>query len=754
MKCKIICLLFFSYTFLTAQDCTSFAGTFDLTPVELCLSETALANFQNNQVLDDNDALQFVLHTSNTDELGTIIYTQNEPLLEFVSGLMEVETTYYLSAIVGNDEGGVVNLDDPCLSVSVGVPLTFLALPAARLMLDTSICTGTSLSIPIQLEGDGPFSFNWLQDGLLLDNFTVSGDTSILVAPEENTTFSISNLIGIDCPGVTIGVAQVTLDTVLTIEDLFIQCEDSTYVLGFNIFGESPNQLEINGWEGGLFGNSFVSAPIPIDTPYQLLVSNGGPCPATEVMGIDSCGCGILEGGLMAQDLIRVCDNEIAKGPLLEAPTFDERYELYYILHNRPDAHLGQLLGFSMTNEFVFSDQLNYDSIYYISAVVGPFENGIPVLNSNCLLILEGTPIQFLEAPDIPLSLNAPFEICPDQTLTLDVEDNNDNIINYGFVFPNGDTLIQAEATLNIDSVNTINNGDYFAFVADDQCQSDALGPIPVDVLNCQAFILLDDQSLCEPNEVFLQAAPLSSNCEGIWRNDSGANIDQPHSPQIRVKNLAIGENQFTWTVNQGTDCENSDTVIIRVSAPPVLADDFYDLPVGENRLRFRPYDNDALNGTIINGNSLQIQDNIDLGQAFFNEEIGQIEYSISGLIEDQSSVSFTYTICNPVCLGSCDEAVISIKLPNILVGIPEGFTPNYDGVNDLLNIRNIEAYPDNEVLIANRWGDIVYQVRNYTNERAWDGHYQGDVLPQGVYYVYIAIDGEEPISKSVHLIH
>jgi gliding motility-associated-like protein len=754
MKFKIICLLFFCCPYLNAQDCISFAGTFDLTPIELCLSETALANFQNDQILDDDDLLQFVLHTSDTDELGTIIYTQNEPLLEFISSLMEVETTYYLSAIVGNNNGGVVNLDDPCISVSVGVPVTFLAIPAARLMLDTSICTSTSLSIPIELEGDGPFSFNWLQDGILLDNFTVSGDTSILVTPEENTTFSISNLIGIDCPGVTIGVAQVTLDTVLTIEDLFIECGDSTYVLGFNIFGESPNNLDISGWEGGLFGNSFVSAPIPIDTPYQLFVSNGGPCPATEVMGIDSCGCGILEGGLMNQDLIRVCDNEIAKGQLLEAPTFDERYELYYILHNRPDTQLGQLLGFSMTNEFTFSNQLNYDSIYYISAAVGPFENGIPVLNSNCLLILEGTPIQFLEAPDIPLSLNAPFEICPDQTLTIDVEHNNDNIINFGFIFPNGDTLIQAEETLNIDSISAINNGDYFAFVANDQCKSDALGPVPINVLNCQAFILSGDQSLCEPNEVFIQAAPLSSNCEGIWRNNSGANIDQINSPQIRVENLAIGENQFIWTVNQGTNCENSDTVFIQVSAPPILEDDFYNMPVGENRLRFRPYDNDALNGTIIDENSLQIQDGIELGQALLNEETGQIEYSLNGLIEDQFRVSFTYTICNPVCLGSCDEALITIKLPNVLVGIPEGFTPNNDGVNDLLNIRNIEAYPDNEVLIANRWGDIVYQVRNYTNDRAWDGRFQGNLLPQGVYYLYIAIDGEEPISKSVHLIH
>ena len=35
--------------------------------------------------------------------------------------------------------------------------------------------------------------------------------------------------------------------------------------------------------------------------------------------------------------------------------------------------------------------------------------------------------------------------------------------------------------------------------------------------------------------------------------------------------------------------------------------------------------------------------------------------------------------------------------------------------------IENIENYPDNEVMVYNSWGDLVYNKRGYKNETAWD---------------------------------
>ncbi len=51
---------------------------------------------------------------------------------------------------------------------------------------------------------------------------------------------------------------------------------------------------------------------------------------------------------------------------------------------------------------------------------------------------------------------------------------------------------------------------------------------------------------------------------------------------------------------------------------------------------------------------------------------------------------------------------------------IPEGFSPNGDGVNDPFVIRGISHYPKNTFVIFNRWGNKVFETVNYQN--TWDG--------------------------------
>jgi gliding motility-associated-like protein/uncharacterized repeat protein (TIGR01451 family) len=67
-------------------------------------------------------------------------------------------------------------------------------------------------------------------------------------------------------------------------------------------------------------------------------------------------------------------------------------------------------------------------------------------------------------------------------------------------------------------------------------------------------------------------------------------------------------------------------------------------------------------------------------------------------------------------------HAQLEIKIPNV-------FTPNNDGFNDLLEIKGIEFFPNNRLLIINRWGVQVYKADNYQND--WNG----SGLNEGVYF-------------------
>ncbi|MBY0427232.1 MAG: gliding motility-associated C-terminal domain-containing protein, partial [Cytophagales bacterium] len=61
-------------------------------------------------------------------------------------------------------------------------------------------------------------------------------------------------------------------------------------------------------------------------------------------------------------------------------------------------------------------------------------------------------------------------------------------------------------------------------------------------------------------------------------------------------------------------------------------------------------------------------------------------------------------------------------------VVLPNVFTPNEDGRNDVLEIGNYTPYTG-KLAISNRWGQIIYQSDHYSNQWKAEGQ------PDGIYY-------------------
>lgn len=84
------------------------------------------------------------------------------------------------------------------------------------------------------------------------------------------------------------------------------------------------------------------------------------------------------------------------------------------------------------------------------------------------------------------------------------------------------------------------------------------------------------------------------------------------------------------------------------------------------------------------------------------------------------------------------------------------GFSPDGDGINEYWHIEHIEYYPENVVSIYNRWGDMVFQIKNYDNaSNVFSGTANmstklgADHLPSGTYFFNIEIDGETILRKT-----
>ena len=96
----------------------------------------------------------------------------------------------------------------------------------------------------------------------------------------------------------------------------------------------------------------------------------------------------------------------------------------------------------------------------------------------------------------------------------------------------------------------------------------------------------------------------------------------------------------------------------------------------------------------------------------------------------------YRWTVTN----GPCSPLFDDLKIIITDLTIPEGFSPNSDGVNDFFEIKGVEFYSKSEFIVFNRWGIEVYNKNGYDN--TWDGKSMNNkVLPEDTYFFVLKLD-------------
>ena len=127
-----------------------------------------------------------------------------------------------------------------------------------------------------------------------------------------------------------------------------------------------------------------------------------------------------------------------------------------------------------------------------------------------------------------------------------------------------------------------------------------------------------------------------------------------------------------------------------------------------------------------------------------------------------------TYSVCEVLNPANCDNAVATITLSDDCdLMIPDGFSPNDDGINEYFKIRCIEKYPNASIEIYNRWGNMVYSKQKYGNTDEWgetDAWWNGFAaksfnagktkLPPGTYFYVLKLNSgiDKPVAGSIFL--
>lgn len=87
--------------------------------------------------------------------------------------------------------------------------------------------------------------------------------------------------------------------------------------------------------------------------------------------------------------------------------------------------------------------------------------------------------------------------------------------------------------------------------------------------------------------------------------------------------------------------------------------------------------------------------------------------------------------------------ATITVTISASLLEMPNAFSPNGDGVNDIYKAKeNHKSIIDFHAYIFNRWGQKLYEWTDI--DGGWDGTFHGKQVPVGTYYVLVKAKGAD----------
>ncbi len=285
--------------------------------------------------------------------------------------------------------------------------------------------------------------------------------------------------------------------------------------------------------------------------------------------------------------------------------------------------------------------------------------------------------------------------------------------------------------------------GTYTLLVTDNQTGCTAT--TDVEVIFDNSFPLAaagDDLAICESTTNL--EGNLPTDVTGIWLSLGSAIPTDPASPTTEVTNLESGANIFVWTLSAlGCPEYSSDTVVISVDEISVTNDDTYTM-----------LENEVLDFDV------SINDIVGVGQftaltSVANGTLGNLGgggFNYAPNLDFIGTEIFEYEFCSDICLDACDTSLVTITvnvkdplpIDSLLQQNTNTITPNDDGLNDVfvfdILVQNPNDYVNNELVVFNRWGDVVYEAKPYSND--WGGTNQnGKPLPEGTYYYILRLD-------------
>jgi len=332
---------------------------------------------------------------------------------------------------------------------------------------------------------------------------------------------------------------------------------------------------------------------------------------------------------------------------------------------------------------------------------------------ASCLILSNVVVINVNELPKVKASNNGD---CAGDTLSLSAEGGS----SYLWTGPGGFTSnLQSPFIMQ---ATPANSGTYF-----------------VNVTSSQGCINKDSTIASISSRPVVNAGADTEICEGKTTQLNGSvtnTLLYQWAPATLVSNINIlnplaSPKQTTIYILTGTNvkCSSSDSVTIVVNKIP-KADAGPDKAILAGQ-------SVALNGAA-GGSSITY--------SWLPVDNMSVPATLTPSVSPLTNQVYTLLVAsNKGCGTAADDVLVKVYKE---LYVPNAFTPNGDGVNDTWRIETLDAFPNSEVKVYNRYGEKVFD--NHGVNMPWSGIYKKMQLPAGAYVYTIDLKNNSTIIKGV----
>ena len=89
------------------------------------------------------------------------------------------------------------------------------------------------------------------------------------------------------------------------------------------------------------------------------------------------------------------------------------------------------------------------------------------------------------------------------------------------------------------------------------------------------------------------------------------------------------------------------------------------------------------------------------------------------------------------------------IRITESELKVPNAFSPNGDGVNDVFRVKHKSLVRFN-AYVFNRWGQELYRWGLQNIDAGWDGTAHGKNVPEGVYFIVVEAEGADGVNYKI----